>query len=101
MLTSVELKEVSVAAELSAPAAPVPPAAPPLPFTYPDKLTSGPEAKVFLMLGDRNLVLREGDTADSLYRLDTIAEDTITLVYLPLAHGKSWLREPCLDSERS
>jgi hypothetical protein len=61
-----------------------PPAAPPMPFTYMGKLLSGPEAKVFLTLGDRNLVLREGDTVDSIYRVEKIAEGAITLVYLPL-----------------
>ena len=68
----------------SAPAAAPPPVAPPLPFTYMGKLMSGPEAKVFLTLGDRNLVLREGDTVDSIYRIEKIAESAITLVYLPL-----------------
>ena len=65
------------------PAAP-PPVAPPLPFTYMGQLTSGPEAKVFLTLGDRNLVLREGDIVDSIYRIEKIAGSAITLVYLPL-----------------
>jgi hypothetical protein len=61
-----------------------PPTAPPLPFTFMGKLLSGPEAKVFLTLGDRNLVLREGDTVDATYRVEKIAEGAITLVYLPL-----------------
>ena len=74
----------SAAARSAAAAPPPPPAAPPLPFTYMGKLLSGPEAKVFLTLGDRNLVLREGDTVDSIYRVEKIAEGAITLVYLPL-----------------
>ena len=65
------------------------PAAPPMPFTYVGKLLSGPEAKVFLTLGDRNLVLREGDTVDSIYRVDKIAAGAITLVYLPLAQQQT------------
>ena len=73
----------SAAPRIAAAAAP-PPVAPPLPFTYMGQLTSGPEAKVFLTLGDRNLVLREGDTVDSIYRIEKIAESAITLVYLPL-----------------
>lgn len=72
-------------AQRSAAVAPPPtPTAPPLPFTYMGKLMSGPDAKVFLTLGDRNLVLREGDTVDSIYRVEKIAEGAITLVYLPL-----------------
>jgi hypothetical protein len=75
----------ATAAARSAAAAPAPPPiAPPLPFTYMGKLLSGPDAKVFLALGDRNLVLREGDTVDSIYRVEKIAEGAITLVYLPL-----------------
>lgn len=72
------------AAPRSAPAAAPAPVAPPLPFTYMGQLMSGQEAKVFLALGDRNLVLREGDTVDSIYRIEKIAESAITLVYLPL-----------------
>ena len=84
-----ELNRASAAAP-SAPAdLPLPPAAPPLPFTYMGKLLSGPEAKVFLALGDRNLVLREGDTVDSIYRVDKIAAGAITLVYLPLAQRQT------------
>ena len=80
------------ASEAAPPAQAVPllaPAAPPLPFTYVGKLLSGPEAKVFLTLGDRNLVLREGDTVDSIYRVDKIAAGAITLVYLPLAQRQT------------
>jgi hypothetical protein len=78
------------AAARPAAAAPAPPpAAPPVPFTYMGKLLSGPEAKVFLTLGDRNLVLREGDTIDSIYRVEKIAEGAITLVYLPLGERQT------------
>jgi hypothetical protein len=74
----------TAAARSAAAVPPPPPTAPPLPFTYMGKLLSGPDAKVFLALGDRNLVLREGDTVDSIYRVEKIAEGAITLVYLPL-----------------
>jgi hypothetical protein len=69
-------------------AAPAPPAsrptAPPVPFTYMGKLRSGADTAVFLTQGDRNLVLREGDTVDSIYRVEHIADSAITLIYLPL-----------------
>ena len=79
-----------VAARPAAPVpAPPPPTAPPMPFTYMGKLLSGPEAKVFLTLGDRNLVLREGDTVDSIYRVERIAEGAITLIYLPLGQRQT------------
>ncbi len=65
-------------------APPVPPSAPPMPFTYMGKLRSGSDTAVFLTQGERNLVLREGDTIDSTYRVEQIADRAITLVYLPL-----------------
>lgn len=69
----------------AAPAPPPPaPRAPPLPFTYMGKLLSGEDAAIFLIHGDRNLIVREGDTIDSVYRIERIAESDITLTYLPL-----------------
>ncbi len=65
-----------------APAAP--PSAPSVPFTYLGKLVEGDEVAVFLSQGDRNLVVREGETIDSTYRVERIAESAITLTYLPL-----------------
>lgn len=62
----------------------LPPTAPALPFTYMGNLISGKDVIVFLSLGDRNLVVHEGDTIDALYRVEHIAKDAITLVYLPL-----------------
>jgi hypothetical protein len=63
---------------------PPPPTAPPLPFTYMGKLISGNDVAVFLTQGERNLVVREGETIDSSYRVERIAEGAITLTYLPL-----------------
>ena len=39
---------------------------------------------VFLVQGERNLVVHEGDTIDSLYRVERIADGGITVLYLPL-----------------
>ena len=65
--------------------APAPrPSAPPMPFTYMGKLRSGDDTAVFLTQGDRNLILHEGDTIDSVYRVEHIADSAITLLYLPL-----------------
>ena len=70
---------------------PPPPSAPAVPFTYMGKLRSGPDTAVFLTQGDRNLVLREGDTIDSVYRVEQIADSAITLVYLPLGERQTIL----------
>ena len=64
--------------------APPPPTAPPLPFTYMGKLRSEGDLAVFLVQGERNLIVHEGDTIDSLYRVERIAEGDITLLFLPL-----------------
>jgi hypothetical protein len=63
---------------------PLPPSAPPLPFTYMGKLLSGQDTTIFLTQGERNLIVRQGDTIDSVYRVEHIADSGITLVYLPL-----------------
>ena len=60
------------------------PTAPPLPFTYMGKLMSDGDLAVFLVQGERNLIVHEGDTIDSLYRVERIAEGDITLLFLPL-----------------
>ncbi len=71
-------------AAVPAPVVAPPPSAPVLPFTYMGKLLSGGDRAVFLIQGERNLVVHEGDTIDALYRVEHIAEGAITLVYLPL-----------------
>lgn len=68
----------------AAPAPPPAPSAPPLPFVYMGKLLSTDDVAVFLIHGERNLVVREGDTIDSVYRVERIAEGALTLTYLPL-----------------
>jgi hypothetical protein len=73
-----------VAVTVPEPPSPPPPSAPPLPFTYMGKLVSAKDNAVFLISGDRNLVVREGDTIDSIYRVEKVTSNEITLVYLPL-----------------
>lgn len=64
-------------------APPPPPTAPPLPFIYLGRLNSEEGEAVFLTLGERNLVVHAGDTIDSLYRVDALAETQVTLTHLP------------------
>jgi len=61
-----------------------PPTAPALPFEYMGKLVDGDETTVFLLRGDRNLVVRAGDTFESVYRLDRITDNELILTYLPM-----------------
>lgn len=58
--------------------------APAMPFVYAGRFLSGADTAAFLMVGDRNLVVREGDTVDSAYRVEHIDDRSITLNYLPL-----------------
>jgi hypothetical protein len=66
------------------PAPPPPPQAPPVPFTYMGKLVEDGKATVFLVQGDRNIIAREGETLAGGWRVDAIAEQSMTLTYVSL-----------------
>ena len=66
------------------PPPPPPPQAPPLPFTYMGKLIEDGRIVVFLTQGDRNHIVRQGDTIDGTYRVDAVTEQRLALTYLPL-----------------
>jgi hypothetical protein len=63
---------------------PPPPQAPPLPFVYMGRLSEDSSSTVFLTLGDRNLVVKPGDTIDNTYKLEEVGESAIVLTYLPM-----------------
>lgn len=70
------------------PAAPLPPVtvapgAPPLPFVYMGKLLSDEVKAVFLVYADRNLIVREGQIVESIYRLDNLSDTQLTFTHLP------------------
>lgn len=71
------------AAREAANAPPPPPTAPPLPFTYMGRLLSDNQQKVFLTAGDRNLIIREGDTVDAIYRVEKLSDAGVTFLHLP------------------
>lgn len=60
------------------------PTAPALPFTYGGRYTEGSNVFVFLNEGTRMHKVRQGDTVNASYRIETIAPAAITLTYLPL-----------------
>lgn len=62
---------------------PPPPTAPPLPFAYMGRLLSDNQQKVFLTAGDRNLIIREGDTIDATYRVEKLSDAGVTFLHLP------------------
>lgn len=66
------------------PAPPPPPQAPPLPFTYMGKMIEDGKVTVFLVRGDRNVIVRAGDTIEGVYRVDSIDDRFVQFTYLPL-----------------
>jgi len=65
--------------------APLPaPQAPPVPFAFLGQLIEEGRVTVFPTNGDRNWVVRVGDTIDGAYRVEAIADRTLTLTYLAL-----------------
>ena len=60
-----------------------PPSAPPLPFVYMGKLMSDDERQIFLLQGERNLIVHEGDVIDAIYRVEKLSDAGVTFVHLP------------------
>ena len=81
-------KALSAAAAAQS-AAPPPPQAPPLPFAYIGRLSEDRDTTVFLALGDRNLVVKPGDTIDNTYKLEEISDSAVVLMYLPLGQRQA------------
>jgi hypothetical protein len=66
------------------PRAPAAPVAPPLPYRVAGSVVKGGVAELLLARGDTVLAVKEGDTLDGGYRVESIGPAEITLVYLPL-----------------
>lgn len=68
-----------------APPPPPPPSAPPLPFTVIGKAAADGQWEVFLSRGpDQTFVVRKNTVIDGMYRVETIAPPTMTMIYLPM-----------------
>jgi len=78
-------KEVAVIRPPEPPPVPLePPKAPPLPFHVLGQYIEDGAVAVFLQHNDQNLVVRKGDLIDGTYKIESIAGNTVTFVYLPL-----------------
>jgi hypothetical protein len=66
------------------PAALVAPAVPSMPYKFAGKLLQDGKLQIFLSKGDAVVAIQEGDTLDGAYRVESIEEAQITLLYLPL-----------------
>jgi hypothetical protein len=64
------------------PPAPTPP---PMPYRLAGQVVHDGAARVVLAREERVITVREGDTLDDEYRVESIRPDGVTLVYLPLA----------------
>jgi hypothetical protein len=60
-----------------------PPSAPPLPFTYMGRVLSEEISAVFLIQGERNLIVHEGDVIDATYRVEKLSDAGLTFTHLP------------------
>jgi hypothetical protein len=67
-----------------APAPPRAPVAPPLPFRYLGKYVEGGRSAVYLARGDEPLLAAPGAALGAGYRVEEIAPDAVTLLYVPL-----------------
>lgn len=70
-------------------APPPPPSAPPMPYRFAGRVLHGGKLQVFLSKGGRAIPISEGEILDGAYRVESIATDRITLVYLPLDHRET------------
>jgi len=65
-------------------AAPPKPTAPPLPYRIAGQVSHDGVMQVVLARDDRVFTVREGETLDNVYRIESITPDAVTFVYLPL-----------------
>lgn len=66
------------------PAAPPERTAPPMPYRVAGRVVHDGIAHVVLAKGDRVLTVRQGDTLDDGYRVQSISPEGVSLIYLPL-----------------
>lgn len=64
---------------------PPPPTAPPVPYVYLGKLDGSTlKPRVFLSSGDQLVIVSQGEVVDGQYRVESISDADIVLMYLPL-----------------
>ena len=65
-------------------ASPAPATPPPMPYRVAGRLVNGDGAHVVLAKGDAVLTVQEGDSLAGGYRVEAVAPEAVTLVYVPL-----------------
>ncbi|HXX12815.1 MAG TPA: hypothetical protein VEK05_14965 [Burkholderiales bacterium] len=82
-------KGTAASAVAAAAPPPPPPQAPPLPFAYVGRLVEDHDTTVFLAQGERNLVVKPGETIDNTYKLEEVGERALVITYLPLSQRQT------------
>ena len=66
------------------PGPPPAPVAPPVPYRFVGRMLQDGYVSVFLANGDSVITAKQGDTIDGVYRVESVGENEIALMYLPL-----------------
>jgi Cohesin domain len=66
------------------PPAPAPVVAPPVPYRFAGKVLKGGEEEILVSKGEFVFPVKAGDTLDGMYKIESIGNSSIELVYLPL-----------------
>ncbi|VVE79834.1 hypothetical protein [Pandoraea sputorum] len=66
------------------PATPLPPTAPPLPFTYLGKALAAGAWEVYLARGEKTFIVHENSVVDDVYRVASIKPPRMSLIYIPM-----------------
>lgn len=66
-----------------------PPQAPPLPFSILGRYVDDGKESIFLHATDRDWAVREGDVIDGKYRVASISDGAMTVIYLPLGQKQT------------
>ncbi|VVE24692.1 hypothetical protein [Pandoraea anhela] len=66
------------------PVAPLPPTAPPMPFTYLGKAQAAGAWEVYLARGEKTFIVHENSVVDDVYRVESIKPPRLSLIYIPM-----------------
>ncbi len=66
------------------PAPPPPPTAPPVPFRFVGRMLQDGHVSLFLANGDAVLTAKQGDTIQGVYQVESVGENEIAVIYMPL-----------------
>jgi hypothetical protein len=73
---------------------PLQPVAPPMPFQYVGRIEGREGPTVLLSRGEESFSVKAGESIDADYRLESVTEERLTIVYLPLNERQTLDPEP-------